>query len=67
MELRSKDFIKNENNCSGSFAKAVFSMEDGDTLLLEGGTYHFYPDGAYRKECYVSNNDSGERPLLFPF
>ena len=66
MELKIRDFIKNENNCSGSFAEAVLSMEDGDTLLLEGGTYHFYPDGAYRKECYVSNNDSGEKPIALP-
>lgn len=66
MELKIKDYIKNKNNCSEAFVEAVLSMADGDTLLLEGGTYHLYPEGAYRKEYFISNNDSGEKAIALP-
>lgn len=29
------------------------------------GTYHFWPDRAYEKYCYISNNDSGIKRIVF--
>lgn len=36
------------------------------TLLLGGGEWHFYQAYATRRECYISNNDSGEKHIIFP-
>ena len=60
------DFLKNEDNCTPDFVHAISSMQDGDTLLLDGKKYHFYPDGAFTKEYYISNNDSGLKPIALP-
>lgn len=37
------------------------------TLLLGGGEWHFYREYATRRICYISNNDSGEKNIVFPF
>ena len=35
-------------------------------LLLGGGEWHFYRKHAARHTCYISNNDSGEKNIIFP-
>ncbi len=35
-------------------------------LLLGGGEWHFYREHAARHTCYISNNDSGEKNIIFP-
>lgn len=66
MNLHIRDFIKDKNNCSAAFVEAVLSLSDGDTLLLDEEEYHFYPEGAYEKEYYISNNDGGRKPIALP-
>ena len=66
MILHINDFLKNKNNCSAAFVEAILSMSDGDTLLLDDKEYHFYPEGTYEKEYYISNNDGGMKPIALP-
>ena len=66
MNLHIKDFLKDENNCSAAFVEAIAAMAEGDALLLDGGEYHFYPEGTYEKEYYISNNDGGVKPIALP-
>ena len=53
-------------NASAAVSAAVMALSDGDTLCLQNGRYDFYPEGAYRKEYYISNNDSGVKSIAFP-
>ena len=48
-----KDFIKDGKNCTPAFVAAVAGLAEGDTLLLDGGVYHLYPEGAFEKEYYI--------------
>ncbi len=66
MEIYIRDFINDESNCSEAFVKAISMAEDGDMLILDGKEYHFYPAGAFEKEYYISNNDSGVKPIALP-
>lgn len=67
MDVQITDFLRDGENCAPAFAEAVASLAEGDTLRLGGGTYHFYPDGAFEKEYYISNNDSGRKSVALPF
>lgn len=60
-------------NCVGGYKDAtlaVFDMinscNDGDTLHLGGGEMHFFPDMAFIKEYYISNNDYSLKSIAFP-
>ena len=66
MLLHIKDFLTDEKNSTPAFVRAIEAMSDGDTLCLDGGEYHLYPDGAYVKEYYISNNDCGLKPIALP-
>ncbi len=35
-------------------------------LIIDKGIYHFYPDRAFTKEYYMSNNDGGRKPIACP-
>jgi hypothetical protein len=35
-------------------------------IIIEEGEYHFYPEKAFAKYCYVCNNDNGMRKIAFP-
>ncbi len=61
-----KTYLKEEANSTPAFVRAIEAMSEGDTLMLDGGEYHFYPDGALVKEYYISNNDCGIKPIAFP-
>jgi hypothetical protein len=37
----------------------------GVTLRMESGTYHFYPEHASERFCWISNNDSGLKRVAF--
>lgn len=51
---------------ASTFVKAVESLQDGDVLYLGGGRLEITPDGAFRKDYCISNNDRGEKPIVFP-
>lgn len=61
-----KDFISDEKNSTPAFVSAVEALLDGDTLCLDGGIFHLYPEGAFCKEYYISNNDCGVKPIALP-
>ena len=66
MKLHIRDYINDESNCSAAFVKAISMMKNGDILVLEEKQYHFYSEGALEKEYYISNNDSGVKPVALP-
>ena len=66
MVLHIKDFIRTGQNCTPAFVEAISSLCEGDTLCLDGGEYHLYPNGAFCKEYYISNNDCGMKPIALP-
>lgn len=33
------------------------NQEQGGEIIMEKGIYHFYPEGSYEKELYISNHD----------
>lgn len=66
MVLHIRDFIKDEKNCTPAFVAAVEALGDGDVLCLDGGKYNFYPEGAFIKTYYMSNNDGGVKPIAMP-
>lgn len=35
-------------------------------VIIEEGTYHFYPEKAFEQYCYVSNHDNTKRRIAFP-
>ncbi len=39
---------------------------EGDIIRFEPGEYHFYPDCAFEKYCYISNNRHGLKRIVFP-
>ena len=67
MDVQIRDFLRKGENCAPAFAEVIAALSEGETLRLGGGTYHFYPDGAFEKEYYISNNDSGLKTVALPF
>lgn len=68
MTINLSDFLdsrEGENRTSALNAAAA-SLHDGDTLLLGGGKLDLFPDGAYIKQYYISNNDAGKKPIALP-
>ena len=61
-----KDFIGEEGNITSAIVKATMDLSDGDTLCLDGGRFEISPDGAYIATYYMSNNDGGVKPIVFP-
>ncbi len=61
-----RDYIRDGRNATPAFIAAIQALRDGDTLLLDGGTYHLYPEGALCREYYISNNDCGVKPIALP-
>lgn len=67
MEIRIQDYIKdNERGVSAAASRAIDDLKSGDTLLLGGETLHFYPDGTREKYDCISNNDRGDKKIVFP-
>ena len=61
-----RDYWQYDANATPAFVAAAHALSDGDTLTLDGATYHLYPDGACLKEYYISNNDCGLKPIALP-
>lgn len=45
-------------NCVEAIQAAIDSCRPGSVLLFEGGRYDIWPEGAVRKEIYISNTSS---------
>ena len=67
MQIRLKDYLKaEERGASCAVARALSDMQAGDTLLLGGQRIDFYKEGAAEKYYCVSNNDKGQKNIVFP-
>lgn len=42
-------------------------IPDGGRLVIEPGCYDFYPETAYERFYYISNNDKGSKRIAMPF
>lgn len=42
------------------------SQHKDSEVIIEQGTYHFYPEKAFEQYCYVSNHDNTMRRIAFP-
>lgn len=68
MDVKFSDFLHlaDGQDLSPAANAAVRALGDGDTLLLDPGVYHFYPDKAEILNYFISNNDPGDKPTAFP-
>lgn len=70
MIVRLSDYMRlcRNGDATAAAAEALFQCrrEKNATLLIEPGTYHFYPDSAMVREYYISNNDGGRKSMAFP-
>lgn len=41
------------------------SKHKNSKVIIEKGTYHFYPEKAYEQYCFVTNHDNGMRRIAF--
>jgi len=42
------------------------SRHKNSKVIIEKGTYHFYPEKAFEQYCYVTNHDNGLKRIAFP-
>lgn len=62
-----QDYIPfTDNDMTLAATLAVNDCQEGDTLCLGGGELHFYPENAFEKFYYISNNDFGIKKIVFP-
>ena len=54
------------DNCTAQVVAALGGLGDGDTLVFPKGEYHFGTEGALRRELAPSNNQTGEKNVVFP-
>lgn len=70
MIIRLSDYMRlcRGNDATPAVTEALFQCrrEKNSTLLIEPGTYHFYPDYATVREYYISNNDGSRKSIAFP-
>jgi hypothetical protein len=66
--INSSDFYNDELDATPAFVRMIETLKSagGGELIIEKGTYHFYPDKAFEKYCFISNHDDGLRSTPFP-
>lgn len=42
------------------------SKHKNSKVIIEKGTYHFYPEKAYEQYCFITNHDNSLRRIAFP-
>jgi len=42
------------------------SKHKNSRVVIEKGTYHFYPEKAYEQYCFITNHDNSLRRIAFP-
>ena len=53
-------------NFTPDITKAISELKNGGSIIFETGEYHFYEDGAYEGFFAPSNNESGNKIVIFP-
>ena len=73
--LYSQDIIDSRNygfgekmDCTSAALKMISDAQQKGIkeIRIAEGTYHFYPDKAYEKYCFIANHDDGLRRTPFP-
>ncbi|MFC2081064.1 right-handed parallel beta-helix repeat-containing protein [Bacteroidota bacterium] len=75
MSVNAQDIIDSKDYGMGNFqdcTQAALEMLNGakkkmvSKIRIAPGTYHFYPEKAFEKYCFISNHDDGLRRTPFP-
>ncbi|MCF8378997.1 MAG: hypothetical protein K9H49_05420 [Bacteroidales bacterium] len=55
-------------DCSSASIRMIEAAREKNStkIIIERGTYHFYPDKAFEKYCNITNHDDGIRYTPFP-
>ncbi|WP_066633167.1 alpha-1,3-galactosidase-related protein [Labilibacter marinus] len=57
-----------EGDMTSVVREAIEGVNDKDIkIVFEKGTYHFKPDLAYSKYCFITNHENGYKRIIFPF
>lgn len=67
-EFRFSDFWKGEKDATPAMLRMIeeAGRKKSSTLFVEAGEYHFYPEKAFEKYCYIPNHDNGLKRSAFP-
>ena len=67
--LKSSDYInKNEKDATSGMLRLLSDAKKigHAKVIIEKGVYHFYPEKALEKYCFISNHDDGLKRTPFP-
>lgn len=64
--MRTINLTAPAGNATPLVAQALLSANEGDTIRLNGGVWHFYADGACERYAAPSNNANGIKKIIFP-
>ena len=68
-EFRLSDYLKDgEKDATLSVITLLkeASKYKNSKVIIESGTYHFYPEKAYEQYCFITNHDNSLRRIAFP-
>ncbi len=68
-EVKLSDYLKEgEKDASLSVITMLqdASKHKNSKVIIEKGTYHFYPEKAYEQYCFITNHDNSLRRIAFP-
>ena len=66
MNIKVGDYITCSTCTAGELNRICASLNDGDTLSFGGITLNITSEDIFKKHYFISNNDSGEKPIVFP-
>lgn len=66
MNIKINDYITGSTCTAGELNRVCELLNDGDTLCFGGITLNITPEDIFKKHYFISNNDSGEKPIVFP-
>lgn len=68
-EFRLSNYLKDEEK--DATLSVITMLQDASKyknskVIIEKGTYHFYPEKAYEQYCFITNHDNSLRRIAFP-
>ena len=66
MNVKISDYITDSKCTAGELNRVCELLNDGDTLSLGGVKLDITEKDIFKKHYFISNNDSGEKPIVFP-
>lgn len=64
--MRTINLTAPAGNATSPVVQALLAAQEGDTICLNGGVWHFYEDGACERYAAPSNNANGIKKIIFP-